>query len=42
MSGARLWRDVCRRFELEEHELLLLRQAVRAADTLRMKQNVGH
>jgi hypothetical protein len=34
VSGAQLWRDVTSRYELEEHELLLLRQAVRAADML--------
>jgi hypothetical protein len=30
VSGARLWRDVVGRYVLESHELLLLRQAVRA------------
>jgi hypothetical protein len=34
VSGARLWRDVTGRYELEAHELLLLRQAVRATDML--------
>jgi hypothetical protein len=34
VSGARLWRDVTSRYELEEHELLLLRQAFRATDML--------
>jgi hypothetical protein len=34
ISGARLWRDVTRRYELEVHEMLLLRQAVRTVDLL--------
>ncbi len=32
-SGRRLWRAVLEEFELAEHELALLRQAVRVADT---------
>jgi len=32
-EGRKLWRAVLGEFELEEHELLLLRQAVRVADT---------
>lgn len=32
-EGRRLWRAVLGEFELEEHELSLLRQAVRVADT---------
>jgi hypothetical protein len=31
-AGARLWRAVLADFELAEHELTLLRQAVRVAD----------
>jgi hypothetical protein len=31
-AGARLWRAVLAEFELAEHELTLLRQAVRVAD----------
>jgi hypothetical protein len=34
ISGARLWRDVTRRYELEENEMILLRQAVRTVDML--------
>lgn len=33
-SGRRLWRSVLGRYELEEHELALLREAVRCADLL--------
>jgi hypothetical protein len=32
-AGRRLWEAISRGFELEEHELVLLRQAVRVADT---------
>jgi hypothetical protein len=32
-AGRRLWEAISREFELEEHELVLLRQAVRVADT---------
>ncbi len=32
-SGRRLWRSVVDSFELDEHELTLLRQACRVADT---------
>src|SRR5687767_11443439 len=32
-AGRRLWDAISREFELEEHELVLLRQAVRVADT---------
>lgn len=31
-SGRRLWRSVLDRFDLDEHELVLLRQAVAVAD----------
>lgn len=31
-AGKRLWRAVLAEYQLEEHELLLLRQAVRVAD----------
>src|SRR5688500_3385687 len=31
--GRRLWEAISREYELEEHELVLLRQAVRVADT---------
>src|SRR4051794_15426078 len=31
--GRRLWDAISREYELEEHELVLLRQAVRVADT---------
>lgn len=34
VSGARLWRDVTSRYELEVHETLLLRQAVHVVDLL--------
>src|ERR1700753_3547696 len=34
VSGARLWRDLTRRYEFEQHELLLLRQVVRTVDLL--------
>ncbi len=33
-AGAGLWRAVLDEYELEEHELLLLREAVRTADVL--------
>ena len=33
-SGSRLWRDVLGSYELEEHELALLREAVRTVDQL--------
>ena len=33
-AGAALWRAVLGEYELEEHELLLLREAVRTVDTL--------
>ncbi len=33
-SGRRLWVDVTRRYELDEHELALLREAARTVDTL--------
>jgi hypothetical protein len=33
-AGRRLWRAVLVEYELEEHELLLLREAVRTADVL--------
>lgn len=33
-SGRRLWADVLGRFELDEHELALLREAVRTVDQL--------
>ncbi|WP_345892032.1 terminase [Mycolicibacterium sphagni] len=33
-AGARLWRDVLTKYELEEHELALLREAVRTVDQL--------
>ena len=32
-DGRRLWEAISREFQLEEHELVLLRQAVRVADT---------
>ena len=33
-SGRRLWSDVLGKYELEEHELALLREAVRSVDLL--------
>ena len=33
-AGKRLWKAVLDEYELEEHELLLLREAVRTTDTL--------
>ena len=33
-GGARLWRSVLREYDLEEHELALLREAVRTVDLL--------
>lgn len=33
-AGAKLWKAVLDEYELEEHELLLLREAVRTVDTL--------
>lgn len=33
-AGGKLWRAVLEEYELEEHELLLLREAVRTVDTL--------
>lgn len=33
-AGAKLWREVLDEYELEQHELLLLREAVRTVDTL--------
>ncbi len=32
-AGRRLWEAISREYEMEEHELVLLRQAVRVADT---------
>jgi hypothetical protein len=32
-DGRRLWNAISREYEMEEHELVLLRQAVRVADT---------
>lgn len=40
-AGKRLWRSVLGSFELEEHELLLLRQAVRVTDTCEDLQAVS-
>src|SRR5690348_17112483 len=34
-SGRRLWRSVLAEYELEEHELALLREAVRTVDLLK-------
>ncbi len=34
LAGRRLWRAVVEEYELEEHELLLLREAARTADLL--------
>jgi hypothetical protein len=34
VNGAKLWRDVHERYELEEHELALLREAIRTVDLL--------
>jgi hypothetical protein len=34
VNGAKLWRDVLGKYELEEHELALLREAVRTVDLL--------
>jgi hypothetical protein len=34
VNGAKLWRDVTSRYELEEHELALLREAIRTVDLL--------
>jgi hypothetical protein len=39
-AGRRLWRAVLGEFELAEHELALLRQAVRVADTCAALQGV--
>jgi hypothetical protein len=39
-AGRRLWRTVLGEFELAEHELVLLRQAVRVADTCAALQGV--
>jgi hypothetical protein len=33
-EGAKLWRDVLGRYELEQHEMALLREAVRTVDLL--------
>lgn len=33
-AGAALWRDVLAEYDLEQHELLLLREAVRTVDVL--------
>lgn len=33
-NGAKLWRDVLGKYELEEHESVLLREAVRTVDQL--------
>jgi hypothetical protein len=33
-AGTALWRDVLAEYELEQHELLLLREAVRTVDVL--------
>jgi hypothetical protein len=33
-NGAKLWRDVLGKYELEEHELALLREMVRTVDLL--------
>lgn len=37
-AGRRLWRAVLAAYELDEHELVLLRQAVRVADTCEVLQ----
>ena len=34
VNGGKLWRDVLDAYELEEHELALLREAVRTVDQL--------
>jgi hypothetical protein len=34
VNGAKLWRDVLGRYELEQHELALLREMVRTVDLL--------
>jgi hypothetical protein len=34
VNGAKLWRDVLGQYELEEHELALLREMVRTVDLL--------
>jgi hypothetical protein len=34
INGAKLWRDVLGKYELEEHELALLREMVRTVDLL--------
>jgi hypothetical protein len=34
VNGAKLWRDVLGKYELEEHELALLREMVRTVDLL--------
>jgi hypothetical protein len=34
INGAKLWNDVCSKYELEEHELALLREMVRTVDLL--------
>lgn len=34
VNGAKLWRDVLGKYELEQHELALLRQMVRTVDRL--------
>ena len=39
-AGARLWRAVLAEFELAEHELTLLRQAVRVADLCEQLQAI--
>jgi hypothetical protein len=39
-AGRRLWRSIVDEFELDEHELALLRQAVRVVDTIDALQAV--
>ena len=39
-EGRRLWRAVLTDYELEEHELALLRQAVRVADACSVRQDL--
>jgi hypothetical protein len=34
VNGAKLWRDVLAKYELEEHELALLKEVVRTVDLL--------
>lgn len=35
-NGAKLWRDVLGKYELEEHESVLLREAVRTVDRVKI------